>query len=185
MNLFTLIRKELLARPGPVITGTLIILLGVTALVTIKNLTTYSELAVARELDALGANILILPKGVSVQNYYAADLHDQVLPEEYVTRITLSDLQGVDNLSPKLCVPVNISGQAITVTGILPKSELQAKAAWQGVGVLTRPKGCGAHAEIPGQSAPADPNALARKRVIENLADQEVLAPNGFLAPNC
>jgi hypothetical protein len=68
MNLFTLIRKELLARPGPVITSTLIILLGVTALVTIKNLTTYSELAVARELDALGANILILPKGVSVQN---------------------------------------------------------------------------------------------------------------------
>jgi hypothetical protein len=44
---------------------------------------------------------------VSLQDYYAADLHGEVLPEEYVQRITLSRMEG-DNLSPKLCVPATL-----------------------------------------------------------------------------
>jgi len=60
--------------------------------------------AVERELDTLGANVLILPKAVTLQDYYSADLHDEVIPEEYVLRLTMSDIEGVDNLSPKLCV---------------------------------------------------------------------------------
>ena len=66
------------SRPG------LAILLGVTALVAIHTVTVHSEKAVARELDSLGANVLILPKGVTLQDYYAADLHGETLPEELV-----------------------------------------------------------------------------------------------------
>lgn len=174
MRLRTLIGKELGERPVPMLTCLLAILLGVTALVAIRTVTVYSELAVHREMDSLGANVLILPKDVTLQDYYAADLHGQVLPEEYVERITLSRIEGVDNLSPKLCVPVTLRGRAVTLTGILPKSEFQAKAAWAGAGIFARPIGCGAQADLPAAPA-ADPKALVRKRVIENLEEHEAL----------
>lgn len=173
MRIWTLIGRELWERPVAMMTCLLAIVLGVTALVAIRTVTTHSELAVARELDALGANVLILPKGVTLQDYYAADMHGETLPEEYVGRIALSRLQGVDNLSPKLCVPATLNGQPVTLTGILPKSEFSAKAAWAGAGVFSRPIGCGA-ADVP-TGAPADPKALARKRVIETLGERDAL----------
>jgi putative ABC transport system permease protein len=174
MRLPTLIGKEMGERPVPMLTCLLAILLGVTALVVIRTVTYFSEMAVARELDSLGANVLILPKGVSVQDYYAADLHGETLPEEYVQRITLSKLEGVDNLSPKLCVPATLGGRPVTLTGILPRSEFQAKAAWGGAGIFARPIGCGAQADLPNHK-PEDPKALARRRVIETLGDREAL----------
>jgi putative ABC transport system permease protein len=174
MRLRTLIGKELWERPVPMLTCLLAIGLGVTALVAVRTVTVHSERAVARELDALGANVLILPRGVSLQDYYAADLHGETLPEEYVERITLSRLEGVDNLSPKLCVPTVLGGRPVSVTGILPRSEFQAKAAWGGAGIFARPIGCGAHAHLP-DDRPADPRTLSRKRVIEALGEREAL----------
>jgi putative ABC transport system permease protein len=173
MRLWTLIRKELFERPVPMLTCLVAIVLGVTALVAIRTVTYFSELAVAREMDALGANVLILPKGVTVQDYYAADLHGEKLPEEYVQRIALSKLQGVDNLSPKLCVPTTLNGRPVTLTGILPKSEFQAKVAWGGAGIFSHPIGCGTQAGLP--TTPPDPKTLARKRVIETLGPREAL----------
>jgi putative ABC transport system permease protein len=174
MRLRTLVGRELGERPVPMLTCLLAIGLGVTALVAVRTVTIHSELAVARELDALGANVLILPRGVSLQDYYAADLHGETLPEEYVERVTLSKLQGVDNLSPKLCVPARLGDRQVTLTGILPRSEFQAKAAWGGAGIFARPVGCGVHADLP-DSEPADPRALSRKRVIETLGEREAL----------
>ena len=37
-------------------------LLGITTVIAIKNVTFYSEKAIAREMDSLGANVLVLPK---------------------------------------------------------------------------------------------------------------------------
>ena len=54
------------------------------------------------KMDSLGANILVLPKSATLQNYYAADMQGDTIPEEYVTQLALSSLQGLDNLSPKL-----------------------------------------------------------------------------------
>ena len=88
--------------------------------------------------------------------------------------MTLSGLEGVDNLSPRLCVSAMLASRPVTLTGILPRSEFQAKAAWGGAGIFARPIGCGAEADLPlGQGA--DPRPLARKRVIENLAEHEAL----------
>src|ERR1035437_9673216 len=101
MKLRTIVRRELFERKNQLAASFLAILLGITAIVAIKNVTVYSEKAVARELDALGANLLILPKSASIQDYYSADLQGEELPEEYVTRLAMSGLQGLDNISPK------------------------------------------------------------------------------------
>jgi putative ABC transport system permease protein len=163
-------------RKNQLATSFFAILLGIAVVVSIKNITFYSEKAVARELDALGANILVLPKSVSIQDYYSADMQDDELPEEYVTILTLSDLQGLDNLSPKLSVPVTVQGRNFTLTGILPKSEFQAKAIWQGAGIFTRPaEGCGDIADVPDVFKPPPKETLVRQRVIDDLASDEAL----------
>ncbi|MDD2714939.1 MAG: ABC transporter permease [Candidatus Wallbacteria bacterium] len=174
MLLKTLVRRELFERRSQLLTSFFAILLGITAVVSIRNVSFYSEKAVALELDALGANILVLPKSASVQDYYSADMQNDTFPEEYVTRLTTSDLQGLDNLSPKLSTRVEVGGNIVTVTGILPKSEFQAKAAWQGAGIFMRPQGCGTVITTSGQSE-ASKKALARKRTIDTFDEHEAL----------
>jgi putative ABC transport system permease protein len=179
MKLTNLVWRELFERKSQLLTGFLAILLGITVIVAVKSITFYSEKAVARELDSLGANILILPKAVSLQDYYAADLHDSEFPEEYVTRLVMSDIQGLDNLSPKLSVRVNLKDRAYTFTGILPKNEFQAKAAWAGAGIFARPQGCGVVPGVPGIEDEAPRETLVRKRVIETLERDQVLVGAG------
>ena len=174
MNLRTLVWRELFERKSQMLTILLGILLGVTTVIAIRNITYYSEKAVARELDSLGANVLVLPKSVTLQDYYSADMHEEVIPEEYVMRLTMSDIQGVDNLSPKLCVPVNLQGKKFAVTGILPKNEFQAKAAWAGAGIFSRPIGCGA-IDVATEAKPEDKKTLVRQRVIKDLRSHEIL----------
>jgi len=175
MKLRTLVWREIFERKNQLATSFLAIVLGITAIVAIKNVTFYSEKAVAKELDALGANILILPKSASIQDYYSSDMQGDEFPEEYVNRLATSGLQGLDNLSPKLSVPAEVAGRRVTLTGILPKSEFQAKAAWQGAGLFARPVGCGVVVDVPGKSAAPAKETLIRKRVIDTLGDSEAL----------
>ena len=174
MKLRTLVQRELFERKSQMLTCFLAILLGITTVVAIKNVTYYSEKAVAREMDSLGANVLVLPKSTTLQDYYSADMHKETIPEEYVMRLTMSDIQGVDNLSPKLCVPVELQGKEFALTGILPKSEFQAKAAWGGAGIFSRPMGCGA-IDMGADPDPEDKKTLVRKRVIKDLGSHEIL----------
>ena len=175
MRLRTLVWREIFERKTQLATSFVAILLGISVIVSIKNITFYSEKAVAKELDALGANIMILPKSASLQDYYSSDMQDEEFPEEYVTRLTTSDLQGLDNLSPKLSVPVEVQGKRFTLTGILPKNEFQAKAAWQGAGIFGRPHGCGVVARMPGVADAAAKETLVRLRVIDDLASTEAM----------
>ncbi|NQT18278.1 MAG: ABC transporter permease [Planctomycetes bacterium] len=175
MQIRTLVWREIFERKNQLATSLLAILLGITAIVSMKNITFYSEKAVARELDALGANVLVLPKSASVQDYYRADMQDDEFPEEYVSRLAMSDIQGLDNLSPKLAVPIELEGKNFTLTGILPKQEFQAKAAWKGAGIFARPQGCGVVVDLPGAPEATAKETLIRNRVIETLESDEVL----------
>lgn len=176
MKLTTLVWREMFERKNQLTTSFLAIMLGIAVVVSIKNITFYSEKAVALQLDALGANVLVLPKSVTLQDYYSADMQNDEFPEEYVLRLAMSDIQGLDNLSPKLSVPVKLSDRSFTLTGILPKSEFQAKAMWSGAGIFSRPaEGCGTVADVPGAFRPAAKETLVRQRVIEDLSDTEAL----------
>ncbi len=95
MKLQTLVWREIFERKNQLATSFLAILLGVSVIVAMKNITFYSEKAVAYQLDALGANILVLPKSASLQDYYSADMQNDEFPEEYVKRLASSDLQGL------------------------------------------------------------------------------------------
>lgn len=178
MRKIDIILKELSERKSQLVTSFIAITLGITVIVGIKTVTFYSEKAVARELDNLGANVLVLPKSATVSDYYSADFGDAELPESYVDTITASGLQGVDNLSPKLTIPVMLNKRRYILTGILPKNEFNSKPAWQISGdIFTRPMGCGA-VSVPGVKIGNESSldkAAVRKEVINDLGSNEIL----------
>lgn len=176
MNLRSLVWKELRERPWALATSGLAILLGVASLVAIRHVTVASEGEVSRQLSTLGANILILPKEATLQDYYAADQNSGTLPEENVSEVLLAGLPGVEKVSPKLCVMAEIEKQPVTVTGILPQAEFKTKAAWQTVALFS-PKphvGC-KKAKCAPTDADKSPEALATARTIEELRKNETV----------
>lgn len=178
MRTLDIIVKELYERKSQLVTSFIAIALGIMVIVGIRTVTFYSEKAVARELDNLGANVLILPKSSTVSDYYSADFADAELPESYVDNITVSGLQGVDNLSPKLTIPVTLKNHKYILTGILPKSEFKSKPSWEISGdIFTKPMGCGGVevAKLKTSDAASIDKAAVRKEVISDLGPSEAL----------
>jgi putative ABC transport system permease protein len=136
MNVYSLVWWELCHRKSQLISGLLAITLGIGVIVGIRSVAVVSEKAVAVNLDNLGANILVLPQGASVDDYYTADIDAPTFPENYVERIVNSTLPGLDNLSPKMTRRVKIGEHNIVLTGILPASEIASKPIWQTAGLI-------------------------------------------------
>jgi putative ABC transport system permease protein len=174
MNLRKLVWRELAERPASMLTSAFAIVLGVAALVAIRHVIFFSEHEVGRQLESLGANVLVLPKSATLQDYYSADLSNQTLPESHVATILMANLSGVERLSPRLCVPAEVAGHPITVTGILPQSEFQAKAAWQSIAVFSNPHQNCAKVSL-GADDSDEPESLASQRSIGELSKQEVV----------
>ena len=112
------------------ISGLVAITLGIAVIVGIRSVTMASEHAVAVQLDSLGANVLVLPQGASVDDYHTADIDAPTFPEQYVERMVTSGLLGVENISPKLTRRVRIADVPIVLTGVLPDNEVATKPVW-------------------------------------------------------
>lgn len=136
MNTFKIIWLELWKRKSQLISGILAITLGIAVIVATQSISVVSKQNVAKKLDNLGANILVLPQGTSIDDYYTSDIDAPTLPMEYVERILTSSISGVDNMSPKLTRRVKIGETSIVLTGILPKSEIASKPLWQNAGLV-------------------------------------------------
>ena len=185
MSFHSMIWKEMFRRPGHSLTALLIVALGVSALVAVESVVASSEQKVASQMQQLGANILVLPEGVTLQDYHAADAHGRSLPEEYVTRITLAQKVGVEELAPKLTVPAKLGETSIVVTGILPRTEFYKKSAWQSVDLLTAGmsdnavgkthEGCGGRACQITTADKADLDSYATTRIVHELEMDSVL----------
>ena len=182
MKMRTIVWKEMKERPTALIASLLAIILSVTALVAIRNVTIFSEQEVAGKLDELGANVLILPEGVTLQDYYAADMHKETIPEEHVAELALAGLTGVEAMTPKLCVPTRLDDRNVILTGILPQSEIQKMNAWSGGGMLFKKhEGCKAKINVADANLDA-PASLAERRALQHLNKSEVLLGADFAA---
>jgi putative ABC transport system permease protein len=175
MKLRNLVTKEMFQRRNQLFSSLLAITLGIAIIIGIKNITVFSEKAVHGELEALGANILILPKSATVQDYYSADFNGGEIPEDYIHVLVNSDIKGIDNLSPKLSMDIEIKGKKAILTGILPRNEFKSKALWRGaLGIFSKPEDCVAVCNIPGIIDSS--KNIKRNRVIDDLAEDVVLA---------
>jgi putative ABC transport system permease protein len=179
MNLFQFVFIELWHRKSQLISGILAITLGIGVIVSIQSISVVSEKAVAVKLDNLGANILVLPLGTGIDDYYSADIDAPTMPGEYVERILTSTLQGVDNLSPKLTRRVNIQGQSIVLTGILPASEIASKPLWQSAGLFGEELQLACAPGATANKSHGYENELLQRKAIDTLAVSDCLIGSG------
>lgn len=170
-----LIWKEIWQRPTAMITCLMAITLGITALVAIRSVTVYSEQAVSEQLESLGANVLLLPQGVSLEDYYSADSHGATLPEEYASQLVLANLEGVEHISAKLTVPTEIKGDRVTLTGVLPQCEFQALASFQSVQAFSNEHATCKKRSTVGDVKMSAIESLAKRRFIDALAADEAV----------
>ncbi len=174
MSTFSIVLHEIRARPWTLLTSGMAILLGVAALVAIRHVTVHSEGEVSRQLSTLGANILVLPKEATLQDFYSADQNGGTLPEENVSEIWMAGLSGIEKVSPKLNVPATLGGQAVTLTGILPQSEFSASSTWQNVSMFTPKKHQGCK-KADTHTDDSSPEALTTTRAIQDLKENEAI----------
>jgi len=176
MNLLKFVFIELWHRKSQLISGLLAITLGIGVIVSIQSISVVSEKAVAVKLDNLGANIMVLPLGTSIDDYYSADIDASTIPGEYVERILTSTLQGVDNLSPKLTRRIEINGQKIVLTGILPASEIASKPLWQNAGLFGNELQLACATPGTTNQSHGYENELLQRKTIDTLTTTECLA---------
>jgi len=176
MTISKLVLIELWKRKTQLISGLLAITLGIAVIVAIQSVAIVSEQNVARNLDNLGANILVLPQGASIDDYYTSDIDAPTLPMDYVERILTSTIAGVDNMSPKLTRRIKVGNQSVVLTGILPKSEIASKPLWQSSGLVgAELKAACAQTQSANQSHGLEDEKLQRK-AIDTLYSEDCLA---------
>ena len=176
MTISKLVLIELWKRKTQLISGLLAITLGIAVIVAIQSVSVVSEQNVARNLDNLGANILVLPQAASIDDYYTSDIDAPTLPMDYVERILTSTIAGVDNMSPKLTRRVKVGDQSVVLTGILPKSEIASKPIWQSSGLTgAEIQAACAPSQAANQSHGMEDEKLQRK-AIDTLNSNDCLA---------
>ena len=171
MNLAGVAWKELSHRRSSLVSGLVAITLGIAVIVGVRSVTVASERAVAVKMDSLGANVLVLPQGATVDDYHTADIDAPTFPEEYVERMVTSALLGVENISPKLTRRREVEGKKLVVTGVLPDNEVASKPTWQLEGLEGEEAHC--HNCKGSLGALADPRL--KRKAIDELAKDECL----------
>lgn len=170
----TVVLKEISQRKSRMVSGLLAITLGIAVIVAIQSVSSVSRQVVAKKLDLLGANIMVLPQGATVDDYYSADIDAPTFPEEYVERIATSMIPGVDNMSPKLSRRIEIAGSSVILTGIIPSNELASKPIWQASGLM------GAELELAcapsenNESSLTEADLKAQRKMVDSLGANDV-----------
>lgn len=170
----TIIWKEMWQRKSQLVSGLLAITLGIAVIIGIQSVTTISRQVVAQKLDLLGANILVLPQGATIDDYYSADIDAPTFPEDYVERVATSMLPGVDNMSPKLSRRIKVGETPVVLTGILPTNELASKPIWQASGLMCAELQLACGPDYNPQPGDNNSGQGSQREVIDSLSSTDV-----------
>ena len=101
------------------------------------------------------------PKSATLQDYYAADMQSETIPEEYVTQLAMSDLAGLDNISPKLSrARRNCRARPSRSRASCPRTSFRRRRPGAARASSRGPIGCGASVGMMGSD---DKKTLSRK----------------------
>ncbi|UCG65922.1 MAG: FtsX-like permease family protein, partial [Deltaproteobacteria bacterium] len=112
------------------------LMVSVAVIVSVRTITVSARDEISDQMHTLGANLIILPKVAPLSGYYTADFGDEVIPEDYIHRLTSSELaEKIHHVIPKLSSSYEIQAEKLILTGVLPKGEHQARPEWRSGGL--------------------------------------------------
>ena len=130
--------SNLLRRKGKVFFLTLGLTIGITTVVTLLTITRMMNEDISNKLDALGANIIILPQSDDLSLSYGGmslggvAFDTQTLKDSDVPKIRQIEVrENVSTVSPKIIGVVQIEGRKVPLMGVLFQEETRLKKWWK------------------------------------------------------
>ena len=78
-----------------------------------------------RLMRNMGFNLIIVPKGTDMADFWSKDFATKEMPEEYVHRLANSERVSVQHLVARLQKRVDWQGRKVLLTGILPEIQMK------------------------------------------------------------
>jgi putative ABC transport system permease protein len=137
--------SNLLRRKGKVFFLTLGLTIGITTVVTLLTITRMMNEDISNKLDALGANIIILPQSDDLSLSYGGmslggvAFDTQTLKDTDVPKIRQIEVrENVSTVSPKIIGVVQIEGKKVPLMGVLFQEETRLKKWWKVRGTVPK-----------------------------------------------
>jgi len=113
--------REILHRKPAFVAATLAVALALALAVSVVTLCEASKRETIRLMRNMGFNVLIVPQGVDMADFWSEDFARKEMPEEYVRRLGQTPGLHIQHLVARLQKRVEWRGRKILLTGILPE----------------------------------------------------------------
>lgn len=123
MTFFGLILREISFRRGNFILSVLALSFAVALTMAVVNMTESAERETTRQMRELGFNVLILPEGTDMGDFWAQSFARNEMPEEYVERLAKSDVVTIRHLYARLQKKYDVGGTGVLLTGVMPYAQ--------------------------------------------------------------
>lgn len=131
MNLWKLVLKEAWIRRWRLLVSILSLILATGLIVVIQSLSSSSKRGIHAYMKNLGANMAVIPAELDLFAYYSADpgsMDTADMPESHFFRLIEAGIEGIEEIDPRLTIPVELSGTRVVLTGILSDRMVRPKA---------------------------------------------------------
>jgi len=125
MSVIRLLLREIQHRQFSFVLGVITIVAAVALFVAILTMCDASQRETIRLMRNLGFNVLILPKGTNMADFWSEDFAEQEMPEEYVYRLAESDTISIRHLVARLQKKIRWRDRHVLLTGILPEVHME------------------------------------------------------------
>jgi putative ABC transport system permease protein len=175
--------SNLRRRKGKVFFLTLGLTIGITTVVTLLTITRVMNEDISNKLDALGANIIILPLSDDLSLSYGGmslggvAFDTQTLKDADVPKIRQIEVrENISTISPKIIGVVQIEGRKVPLMGVLFQEETRLKKWWKVRGAVPKSQEevlLGHEVAVKLFKSAGDPLAINGKRVrISGILDE-------------
>ncbi len=121
MSIFRLLFKEALHRKLNFLLSLLAVVAAAALFVAVLTLGKASERETKRLMRDMGFNLLIVPKGTNMEEFWAKDFASKTMPEDYVRKLALTPHISADHYVATLQKKVTWRNRTILLTGLLPE----------------------------------------------------------------
>lgn len=121
MSTFRLLLKEIVYRKLNFLLGLSAVVAAVVLFVALLTMSRASERETVRLMRNMGFNLLIVPKGTNMADFWATDFAKEEMPEHYVHRLARTADISADHYVATLQKKVRWRQRQILLTGVLPE----------------------------------------------------------------
>lgn len=125
MNLNAIMLKELTQRKVRSFASLMAIFLGITIIVAVQSISVSSKESLAEQLRYLGGSVFVLPRQMSLTDYYQGRFGTAVMPQHYAAILVERGLFDGENVAPVLSSEITLQGERYILTGVLPDKNLK------------------------------------------------------------